>query len=269
MTARRRHITALLAALVLPSFGAPLQSRSTVAKAQGNGQSSPSSSEKSESSESVSAGTTQESTELQLLGAITGTRTANGGRSVALVKHRASGRVAAVALGGRVFDVGEIIHIQSKSIVIRDDRGAQTIIYAKLGGARAPGLIAAPQIPIAAGERYSEEGFERIGNKIQVDATYRDRMVTKELPTILMSAASEPVVENGKIRGFRLFQFEPGSIFEKLGMHDGDIVESINGVPLNDVARTIQFLNGLKAERDVELSVVRGGKPVKLNLTVN
>jgi general secretion pathway protein C len=168
-----------------------------------------------------------------------------------------------------VFDIGELINIQSKSIVIRDDRGGQIIIYAKLGGARAPGLIAAPQGPLAAGDRYSEDGFERIGNKIRVDSAYRDRMVTKELPTILMSAASEPVVENGKIKGFRLFQFEPGSIFEKLGMQDGDIVESINGVPLNDVARTIQFLNGLKAERDVELSVVRDGKPVKLNLNVN
>jgi general secretion pathway protein C len=266
MTAGRRQITAFLAALAVVAdyMALPLLSKAEIAAAQSNANAP-----KSSSSDAGSVANSQESTEVQLLGAIARSRTDTAGRSVALVKHRASGRVAAVPLGGRVFDLGELINIQSKSIVIRDDRGGQIIIYAKLGGARAPGLIAAPQGPLAAGDRYSEEGFERIGNKIRVDSAYRDRMVTKELPTILMSAASEPVVENGKIKGFRLFQFEPGSIFEKLGMQDGDIVESINGVPLNDVARTIQFLNGLKAERDVELSVVRDGKPVKLNLNVN
>jgi general secretion pathway protein C len=266
MNAGRRQITALLAALgvVAVDMARPLLSKSEIARAQ-----STATSPQSDTSEANPAIISQESTEVQLLGAISRAGSSSAGRSVALVKHRASGRVAAVPLGGRVFEVGELIHIQSKSIVIKDDRGGQVIIYAKLGGARAPGLIAPPQMPLAAGDRYSEEGFERIGNKIRVDSAYRDRMVTKELPTILMSAASEPYVENGKIKGFRLFQFEPGSIFEKLGMQDGDIVESINGVPLNDVARTIQFLNGLKAERDVELSVVRNGKPVKLNLNVN
>jgi general secretion pathway protein C len=208
--------------------------------------------------------------DVQLLGTISGDRVKPGSRSVALIKHKASGRIAAVPLGGNAFDSGQISDIQNKTIVITDSSGSKTMVTSKLGGAWAAGYVPPPpaSVPIS-GDRYSELGFERVGNHTRIDAAYRDRMVSKELPTILMSAASEPVVENGTIQGFRLFQFEPGSVFEKLGMEDGDIVSSINGVPLNDVARTIQFLNGLKAEKQVEVSIIRNGKPVTLSLDVN
>ena len=83
-----------------------------------------------------------------------------------------------------------------------------------------------------------------------------------------MQASSEAVMENGEIKGFRLFQFEPNSIFQKLGIKEGDVVREINGVPLNNVARTIQFLNGLRSEGNVQVSVVRNGAPVTLDLNV-
>lgn len=208
-------------------------------------------------------------TDVQLLGTIAGDRVRPGSRSVALVKHRPTGKIAAVALGGAVFDVGTITEVTSKNIVITDKFGGKTTVTSKLGGAWVTGFVPPPSPPPGSDDRYSELGFERIGNRTRVDAAYRDRMVRQELPTILMSAASEPVVENGQIRGFRLFQFEPGSIFEKLGMKDGDVVESINGVPLNDVARTVQFLNGLKGESKVEVSISRNGAPVTLSVDVN
>ena len=206
--------------------------------------------------------------DVQLLGTIAGDRVRQGSRSVALVKHRATGRIAAVPLGGEAFDLGTITEIMSKSIIITAKDGGKTTVTSKLGGAWVTGFVPPPSPSPGSADRYAEVGFERTGNHSRVDAAYRDRMVTQELPTILMSAASEPVVEGGQIRGFRLFQFEPGSVFEKLGMQDGDIVESINGVPLNDVARTVQFLNGLKSERRVEVMLTRGGKPVTLTLDV-
>ena len=207
--------------------------------------------------------------DIQLLGTIAGQRVRPGAQSVALIKHRTSGKIAAVPLGGKAFESGTITEIRSKSIIITDASGSQTTVTSKLGGAWVTGYVPPPASAQVSGDRYSEEGFERVGTKTRVDAAFRDRMVTQELPTILMSAASEPVVENGQIRGFRLFQFEPGSIFEKLGMADGDVVESINGVPLNDVARTVQFLNGLKSETKVEVTISRNGSPVTLSLDVN
>jgi membrane-associated protease RseP (regulator of RpoE activity) len=117
-------------------------------------------------------------------------------------------------------------------------------------------------------DRYIEDGFQRIGNQITVDSRYRDRIVREELPKVLMEASSEPVMENGQIVGFRLFQFEENSMFHKLGMKDGDVVTEINGVPLNNVTRTVQLLNGLRGENAVKVKVVRNGSPTSLDLSV-
>lgn len=211
---------------------------------------------------------------VQLLGAISDKDNGAGKpgtapKGVALLKHRSSGKVQAIRLGEDVFKLATLVQVNRRSVVLATPDGTEVTLSSKLGGARSPQYKRLPTVVANTDTHYAEDGFERKGNQIRVDAAYRDRMVSKELPTILMSAASEPIMQGGKIRGFRLFQFEPDSIFEKMGMVDGDIVESINGVPLNDVARTIQFLNGLKSESAVEVTISRNGQPVTLSLSVN
>lgn len=201
---------------------------------------------------------------IQLLGAIS--RKDNG---VALVKDRSSKKVQAFRVGQKVFSYGTLLSVSRHSIQVREPEGVEVSLFTKLAGARGTLPPESPEILSNTPERYAEEGFERIGNSIRVDSAYRDRMVSQELPTILMSAASEPVMQNGKIIGFRLFQFEPGSIFTKIGLQEGDVIEAINGVPLNNVARTVQFLNGLKSETSVEVSIQRDGRPVQLKMEVN
>jgi type II secretion system protein C len=211
---------------------------------------------------------------IQLLGTISDTRRVAGtaareSTGVALLKHKASGQVQAIRIGEKAFNLATLAKVSRQMVVMRTSDGAEVTLTSKLGGALSPMYKMPPSVVANTESHYAEEGFERQGNRIRIDAAYRDRMVSKELPTILMSAASEPVMEGGKIKGFRLFQFEDHSIFQKMGMEDGDIVESINGVPLNDVARTIQFLNGLKNENTIEVTISRNGRPVNLNLSVN
>lgn len=210
---------------------------------------------------------------IQLLGAISDKNSSSGKPStvpkgVALLKHRSSGKVRAIRLGEDAFKLATLVQVNRRSVVLATVDGTRVTLSSKLAGARAPLHKRIPTVLANTETHYAEDGFERKGNQIRVDTAYRDRMVSKELPTILMSAASEPIMQSGKIKGFRLFQFEPDSIFAKMGMIDGDIVESINGVPLNDVARTIQFLNGLKDESAVEVNISRNGQPITLNLSV-
>lgn len=196
----------------------------------------------------------------QLLGAIADNR---GG--VALVKNRASGEIKAFRLGMDVFEFGTLVEVTRSTATIEENGGNRVTISSKLGG----GLLAGPKTkPIDDGERYIEDGFQRIGNKIEVDARYRDRMVKEELQNILMQATAEPVMTNGEIVGFKIYQFDQNSIFHKLGLKEGDVVKEINGVPLNNVAKTIQFLNGLREEPKVEVAVNRNGEPVSLQMNV-
>jgi hypothetical protein len=150
-------------------------------------------------------------------------------------------------------------------MILVENDGHMTMISNKLGGMTGR---TAPKVLVSTVDKHIEEGFQRIGTKIEVDGRYRDRLIREELPNILMQASSEPVVINGEITGFRIFQFDQNSIFHKLGLQDGDVVREINGIPLNNVARTIQFLNGLREENQVQVNVLRNGSPVALELNV-
>jgi general secretion pathway protein C len=162
------------------------------------------------------------SKKLQLLGAVVSTK---GG--VALIKNISSGQVKAFKIGENVWGEGKLEFVERQAITLRLASGTQEVVSSKLkGGPKVP------VVKVSNEERHIEEGFQRIGNKIEVDSRYRDRMLKEELPNILMQASSEAVMENGEIKGFRLFQFEPNSIFQKLGIKEGDVIKEINGVPI-------------------------------------
>jgi type II secretion system protein C len=197
---------------------------------------------------------------LQLVGAIVSAR---GG--VALVKNRETNEVKAFKTGEDVFRLGTLLSVDRQQMIIVENDGHMTMISNKLGGMTGRST---PKVIVSNADRHIEDGFQRIGTKIEVDGRYRDRLIRDELPNILMQASSEPVVINGEIRGFRIFQFDQNSIFHKLGLQDGDVVQEINGISLNNVARTIQFLNGLREENNVQVSVIRNGSPVTLELNV-
>jgi general secretion pathway protein C len=199
---------------------------------------------------------------LQLLGAVTSTK---GG--VALVKNIDDGKVKAFRTGENVYGLGTLLSVDRHVMIILEPSGNMANISSKLGGAFKKGKIVS-KVYVSNEDKHIEDGFQRLGNKIDVDSRYRDRMIKEELPNILMQASSEPVIVNGEIVGFRLFQFEPDSIFAKLGMRDGDVVKEINGVALNNVAKTIQFLNGLRQESSVSVAIMRDGASVQLDMNV-
>ena len=125
---------------------------------------------------------------------------------------------------------------------------------------------------IAAGpalSKFAEEGFERDGNKIVMTSQYRENMLTPEnMSKLLQDAKAEPNIVGGELRGFKLTRIRENSAYQKAGFQNGDIVLEINGIPLNDVQGAIRLLQQLRAERDIETRVQRGGSSFDLNITV-
>ncbi len=71
--------------------------------------------------------------------------------------------------------------------------------------------------------------------------------------------------------GFLVRQIKPGSIYEKLGLRVGDVIRKVNGRNINSVdeaLRLYQQLGGVDQVADVELEVLRAGRPEQLRYTV-
>jgi len=74
---------------------------------------------------------------------------------------------------------------------------------------------------------------------------------------------------NRKVDGFRIFKIVPGSIFEKLGIRDGDVIKSINNAGMDSVEKGFELMQSLRYEKKFEIDVLRGGsRPMTMNYQV-
>jgi general secretion pathway protein C len=80
----------------------------------------------------------------------------------------------------------------------------------------------------------------------------------------------QPVFNQGKLQGYRIF---PGanhgtSAFTQLGLKAGDLIEAVNGTPLDDAARAMEVLQTLGSAATATVTVSRNGAPQEVNLNL-
>jgi type II secretion system protein C len=91
----------------------------------------------------------------------------------------------------------------------------------------------------------------------------------QNMSVLLTEIRALPVLQNGTTNGFRLSEIQPGSIFQQIGLQDGDVLTAVSGQQLNDPARAIQMLSTLPNRSAVTVNVLRNGAPVQLNYTIH
>jgi general secretion pathway protein C len=64
--------------------------------------------------------------------------------------------------------------------------------------------------------------------------------------------------------GFLMKQIQPGSLYEKLGLRAGDVIKSVNGMPINSAEDAIQLYQQMPNMGAVQMEIMRGGKPEQL-----
>jgi type II secretory pathway component PulC len=190
--------------------------------------------------------------------------------NVALIKEASTGRVRAVKPSFEI--VGYRVREVSKKYVMLVKNNQTHLVYLnKFSGEfkqTAPVVSQTPTSYAALTDHYSEEGFERKGEQINISAKLRDKLVGEDLSTVLMQATALPEFIEGKIIGFKMLQIDAGSIFDKAGVRDHDVVTNINGIKLDSIPGAIKLLKSLKGTEQVSVELRRSGTPIKLNLNV-
>jgi len=68
--------------------------------------------------------------------------------------------------------------------------------------------------------------------------------------------------------GYRVASIRYGSLLDKLGLKRGDVIQSINGLPISDPDRAYQAYQQLKDESSIQIDVLRGSKPQTLTYEI-
>ncbi len=88
------------------------------------------------------------------------------------------------------------------------------------------------------------------------------------LPQLLSQARAVPYFRNGQSIGMRLFAIRSGSMYEKLGLKNGDIVLAVNENSLSDPAQALKLFEQLKNERSIDVKLERNSQTMNMHYTI-
>lgn len=83
---------------------------------------------------------------------------------------------------------------------------------------------------------------------------------TENMSQLLTQARAVPFVEDGKTVGFRISEIVPGSLYERIGLTNGDVIQKINSTDVDDPGKFFQMYQGLKDERNISIDLLRNGQ---------
>jgi general secretion pathway protein C len=125
-----------------------------------------------------------------------------------------------------------------------------------------PNIFMSPAEPgPAASGGVKLDGDKAIVSRSMVDSTLGD------LNQVIQQARMVPNFSNGKVDGFKIFAIRPGSIFQELGLKNGDVIQRINGTEINSVEKAIPMLQLARNDSQISIDLVRGG--TKKSLTID
>jgi len=75
-----------------------------------------------------------------------------------------------------------------------------------------------------------------------------------------------PVLDGGKLTGVRVSAGADAALINQIGLRPGDIVTSVNGMPVDSLSRGQDIMSSLKNSSSVRVTVVRDGKPTDVTV---
>jgi general secretion pathway protein C len=82
-------------------------------------------------------------------------------------------------------------------------------------------------------------------------------------------AAVAPKMENGKPVGMAIRGIRPNTLLHKLGIQNGDVLESINGKPLEGTDAALEAYTLLRTADKFTLAVRRGTQTLNINYNID
>lgn len=83
---------------------------------------------------------------------------------------------------------------------------------------------------------------------------------TADIGNLLKDVRLIPIVKNGETLGFKFTYINPRSLLYKYGFRSGDLIKSVNGMPVRTAEEAFKIYNMLRNENRIEIEINRNGK---------
>lgn len=80
------------------------------------------------------------------------------------------------------------------------------------------------------------------------------------LSALATQARVVPSFKDGKANGFKIFSIRPGSLYQKIGLQNGDVIRKINGYAIDSPEKALELYAKLRESSRIEVELERRGK---------
>ena len=113
-----------------------------------------------------------------------------------------------------------------------------------------------------------DSGIKKIDDSnYEIDKSLVEKVLLNPM-AVAKGARVVPSMKNGKPDGFKLYAIRPSSAFARLGLANGDTLQSINGFELTSADKALEVYTKLREATSLEVEVTRRGKPVTLKYSI-
>lgn len=181
------------------------------------------------------------------------------GQGAALIASR--GRTEVFRVSDEVPGGATLIQVHSDRVVLRRD-GRHELLRLPIKVAE---ILAAADFDVPGTESARESAARAVPAAARGDV---DREALSDLRGELMSNPERlwdivnvrPVMEGGRLQGYRLQPVQHQALFRQAGLRDDDVVTAVNGVGLDDPARMGELMGSLATADRITLDVRRDGR---------
>lgn len=113
-----------------------------------------------------------------------------------------------------------------------------------------------------------DEGIEVVSaNERNIDRGLVDQLIDNS-SELMSQARILPYERDGAVQGFKLYGIRRNSLLGKLGMRNGDIVNSIGGMEMTSPDRALQAYTKLRNTSNLTIAVTRRGRQENLDFNI-
>ncbi len=187
---------------------------------------------------------------------LAGTITGPEGFSWAILQEKRTRKQQIFRIHGNI-DGGKIVSVARDQIQIEKDGRRETLtLIEEEAQPRPPGKPLPPVPPPRAGR---EEVKKLSANRFLVNREDVTAAVG-DVNRFMTQARLRPHFEMGKPGGYSVSEIVPGSLMEKLGLKNNDIIKKVNGIGVNRPEEIMQAYAQLQQDSNIELEIDRGGR---------
>ncbi len=184
-----------------------------------------------------------------LMLSLIGTFLTQGQEPYAIIEDKKKNEQEMFLIGDSVFSQATLKKIYLDRVEVERNGKLEVLRLDEIAGNAGAGVISSGSDDFVIEEAELDKGLEN-------------------LPLLLTQARAVPYFKDGRSIGLRLFAIKTGSLYEKVGLKNGDILKTINGNSLGDISQALKLFEQLKSERSIGLTLERDKQEREFKYTI-